>query len=430
MPRTSFGAPRTAGSAARDAARRRIGAAAARVPGLDRLEAAAARLSRRAREQAMAAESVGRERLEVAAARVPRRRRGLVSFAGWTAPEMIRFLNQPRRSALPLRRAGFASVRAVNELSGMLPTEALLLARAITDTAPPVGMPVSHTMRDIVEKYLAASLDAYRQTAAVGVSAAGEVLLVDQLRLLYQVALDVQRAESAHNERELRIQEAFLRDRFAQMQDNGLALDPPTPDPAPHGQVGQAVIPSVPRALSTVARARRRLRVDRDPVTVFNPELKSKGRLDVRLALPSGLPVTLGVIYENRSGDTGFAATKTRLARGSRRLAGFGTAQVDLSVRLDLTQVRRFAVYATCRRLGEPIEAVAFVTEGATNAAEIPTLLGRRQGAQTTVICSGHDTRDGLFVRNESTVFVHLRDACDGFGFTHVTWISSDTPAI
>ena len=99
-------------------------------------------------------------------------------------------------------------------------------------------------------------------------------------------------------------------------------------------------------------------------------------------------------------------------------------------MRLDLTQVRRFAVYATCRRLGEPIEAVAFVTEGATNAAEIPTLLGRRQGAQTTVICSGHDTRDGLFVRNESTVFGHLRDACDGFGFTHVTWISSDTPAI
>lgn len=379
-----------------------------------------------------AALGLGRQQLEAAAARVPvprpLRRSGPVDLGGWTAPELRAYLAQPRRTAVPVLRAGHASVRAVNELSGVLPTEAVLLGRAIADAAPPAGVAVSGTLRDIVDKYLGASLDAYRQTSATGVSSHGETLLVDQLRLLYQVTADVQRAEAEHNERELRIQEAFLRDRFARIEVNGLDLEPPVPAARPQTQ--RAEVPSVPRALTTVARTRRRLHVDRDPVTVFNPDARSKGRLEMRLALPRGLPVTLGVVYETRAGATGFAAVRTKLARGTRRQVGFGAAQVDLTLRLDLADVRRFIVQATCRRPGDPVDVVAFLTEGASNAAEIPTVLGRRAGATTTVVCSGHDTTDGLFVRNESTVFATLKDACDGFGFTQVTWLSQDTPAI
>ena len=113
-----------------------------------------------------------------------------------------------------------------------------------------------------------------------------------------------------------------------------------------------------------------------------------------------------------------------------RRQSGFSSAQVDVELTLNLREVQRFVVHATCRMPGDPVETVLFLSEGPTNTAELPTLLARRKGAATTVVASGFDTADGLFVRNECSVHANLRAAAEAFGFTGITWISADTPAV
>jgi hypothetical protein len=92
--------------------------------------------------------------------------------------------------------------------------------------------------------------------------------------------------------------------------------------------------------------------------------------------------------------------------------------------------VRRFVIHASAKPTGRSADIVLFLSEGRANTADLPTTLIRRFGATTTVIASGHDTSDGLFIRNESTVFPDLRSACEGFDYRRVTWLSSDTPAV
>ena len=140
--------------------------------------------------------------------------------------------------------------------------------------------------------------------------------------------------------------------------------------------------------------------------------------------------MTLGAVYEKHSGAVEFVTATSKRWQAKRRQRGFGAAQLDVAVHLPLREIRRFVIHATARPAPRPADIVLFLTEGASNTAELPTTLVRRPGASTTVIASGHDTSDGLFVRNESTVFGSLRAACEGFDYRGVTWLSADTPAV
>jgi hypothetical protein len=363
-------------------------------------------------------------------------RRRPVDLSGWTAPELAAYLRAPKSTLVPPRRAGHEAVAMTNSLSGTLPTEAVLLARAVADAAPPLGHEVSATVADIVDRYLPDTLSAYRNSGPAGRSEASQRLVVDQLRLLHQVMRDVQRAEAEHDDRELRVQEAFLRDRFAQLRDNGLNLPPATSStpgrpatPTPRPEAG-----GPRRGMRDLAASgtgsHHRLDVQVHPTAVFNPVKGSDGMLRARFALPKGLPVTVGAVYVRHSGATGFVTATARRWGAKRRQSGFTSAQVDVELQLDLRSIRRFVIHATCRLAGEPIETVLFLSEGPTNTAELPTLLARRRGVATTIVASGFDTSDGLFVRNESSGHANLRAACEAFGFTGITWISADTPAI
>lgn len=394
------------------------------------------RLTRRVRRAA----TVRVERAAAATLPAPLRRRGRVDVSGWSIPELVAFLAAPRSVTPPLR-AGHFAVRLANSLDGALPVEAMLLARAIADAAPPVGQEIGPTLLDIVDRYLPDTLEAFRHSRANsrgGASPEGERLVVEQLRLLHQVTHDVQRAQVEHDDHELRLQDAFLKERFsAQHSRNGLDLSPPpatevqgvrshraTPVP---GQDSSAT-PSGLAASQTSPH--HRLRVEAMPTAVFHPEPGSEGVLAVRLALPKGLTVTLTAGYETRSGATGFTTARTRRLSARRKQVGFGAPQADVAMVLPLRELRRFVVLATCRSVPDPTDAVLFLNEGVANAAELPTVLFGRSAAVTTLIASGHDTSDGLFLRNESTVFHTVQDAFTAHGFTGVTWLSPDTPAV
>ena len=135
------------------------------------------------------------------------RRRPRVDPAGWSAPELTAYLDAPRASLVPPRRAGHEAVRLVHELDGTLPVEAVLLARAVADAAPPSGHELSPTLGQILQRYLPDTLVAYRNSGSAAQSAEGHRLIVEQLRLLHQVTRDVARAEAEHDDRELRLRD-------------------------------------------------------------------------------------------------------------------------------------------------------------------------------------------------------------------------------
>jgi hypothetical protein len=356
------------------------------------------------------------------------RRRPKVDPSGWTVPELTAYLGAPRASLVPPRRAGHEAVRLTNALDGTLPVEAVLLARAVADAAPPTGHEISPTLAQIVERYLPDTLMAYRNSGTAATTEEGHRLIVEQLRLLHQVTRDVRRAEAEHDDRELVLQQAFLSERFDRPS-NGLDLSPPARRPAL--PAATPVLPTQPRGLASSSQStHHRLGVAHRPTAVFTPEQGTEGILRGRLALPSGLGVTLGAVFEKHSGAIGFVTATSKRWQAKRRQRGFGAAQLDVAVHLPLREIRRFAIHATAKPAGSPADIVLFLTEGARNTAELPTTLIRRAGATTTLIATGHDTSDGLFVRNESTVFPSLRAACEGFDYRGVTWLSSDTPAV
>ena len=209
----------------RDAAAARVtaaGAAAGR-----RVDAAGRRVDAAGRRIELVGEAATRA---ADRAKSPFVRRPRPDVGGWTAEEFAAFLAAPRHLTPPLRSGHFA-VRMTSALGGSLPVEATLLARAIADAAPPLGQEISPTLLDIVDRYLPDTLMAFRNSVgAAGVSTEGRRLVVDQLRLLHQVTGDVQRAQAEHDDRELRVQEAFLRERFASPTGgSGLDLTPPPP---------------------------------------------------------------------------------------------------------------------------------------------------------------------------------------------------------
>lgn len=376
---------------------------------------------------------------EVAARRIPRRK-SKVDLSGWSAPELTAYLNAPKCGLEPPRRAGYDAVRIANALSGVLPTEAVLLARAIADAAPPANEYLSPTLQSIVCDYLTDTLVAFRGGGRVATDTS-TALVLEQLRLLHRVTGEVQRAEAEHNERELRVQERFLRERFATSQPNPLDLgsDPVGPPrdrmSAPHRPAfshqpaDKAVTPAADLAASKGV-AHHQLQVDGDPTALLTPSAKSRDKLKMRLAVPTGIPVTLGYVVERHTGAIEFATSVRRIIGiARRRQSGFGAAQVDVSLEMPTDGLRRFVVYATSRGSATATDAVLFV-KGDGESAEMPTLLARRPMVQTTVVASGHDTGEGILLRNESLVFGDLQTACNAYGFTKITWIAPDTPAV
>lgn len=333
--------------------------------------------------------------------------------------------------------------------------EGTLLARAVADAAPPLGQEISATLLDILERYLPDTLVAFRNSGGPVGTADGRRLVLEQLRLLHRATREVQRAEAEHNDHELRVQASFLRERFAAAT-NALDLGAtvgaavgaprhPFPRPRPvtrgHGPAGlaatstngtgpSAMPETAPSALAASEGTHHRLRHEHRPTAIFPRDADSDGVLRLRMALPKGLRVTLGVVYETQAGATRFRNATPRRFAAKRRQAGFDAAQVDVGLTLPLADVRRLAVHVSTHGRGEPVETVLFLTDGASNSAELPTVLTRYPRAGTTVVATAYDTSDGLFIRNESTVFATLHSACDGYGHRDVTWITDDTPAV
>lgn len=133
-------------------------------------------------------------------------------------------------------------------------------------------------------------------------------MILDQLHLLHQVTGDVLRAQAEHDDRELRVQESFLRERFARTA-NGLDLTPSTGAAWVSGVGPKTPIPARrnaprtgPRGLAaSTLTTHHRLVVDQRPTAVFNPDAKSDGILRARLALPPGVSVVLGAVIEKHS---------------------------------------------------------------------------------------------------------------------------------
>ena len=357
--------------------------------------------------------------------------------AGWTTGELTAYLASGRSPVRPPRRAGHEAVRLTNSLDGTLPVDAVLLARAVADAAPPLGHEISETLLQIVDRYLPDTLIAYCNSGSAAESPEGHRLILDQLHLLHQVTGDVLRAQAEHDDRELRVQESFLRERFARTA-NGLDLTPSTGAAWVSGVGPKTPIPARrtaprtgPRGLAaSTLTTHHRLVVDQRPTAVFNPDANSDGILRARLALPPGVSVVLGAVIEKHSGAVSFVNAGSKRWQARKRQRGFGTPQMDVSIALPLAEVKRFIIHARTRVRGNPADVVLFLSEGATNTAELPTTLVRRTGTTTTVLASGHDTSDGLFLRNESLIHPNLRAACDAFDYGRVTWLSSDTPAV
>ena len=399
---------------------------------------------------------VARALLPTAASAAVREARGIlgrqpkIDPSGWTTGELAAYLDAGRSRLVPPRRAGHVAVRLTNSLDGTLPVEAVVLARAVADAAPPVGQEIGSALQQILERYLPDTLLAFRNSGSVAATPQGHRLIVEQLRLLHQVTRDVTRAQAEHDDRELRVQEAFLHARFDRPR-NGLDLPPVSDPPAvgappgagmpsglahhspdlargPGGSAGTPNAPTAPRPGTAAAGAHHRLTEDSWPTAVLPPADPKLG-ITGRLALPTGLAVTMGAVFERHTGAIGFVTATSKRWQARRRQRGFGSAQVDVQVVLP-PRVRRFAVIASARPTGPAAEIVLFLSTRPQSTAECPSTLVRRSGATTTVIASGHLTGEGLVVRNESIIYPTLRAACDGFDYRRVTWLSDDTPAV
>lgn len=394
-----------------------------------------------------------RELLDSALALLPFRRATRIDdFSGWTAAEFLAYSLDPEGTRP--RRAGGDTATWINALAGRLPLQAVPLARAITDFAPPTGRPVNPTMRDVVERYLPDTLSAYTSSglgtttpgaATVGPTRtkAGELLLA-QLELLHDVAIDIRRAEAEHNERDLQIQEAFLQERFADLSPSQLDLSAPLPHasqadldaevderlkaltaPGPRGghRSGPRGYPPPP----TVGRVP--VDPEHHPIFVLDGTGKDR-RLDIRLALPKGQQATLGCVVETQTGSTGFQQRTNRRFLPAVHPTAFRAAQVDLRLRVGLAGVRRFLVHAHTAPGPEPTNTVLFVRDGSRAQADMATMLARHARANTTVVLTGYHLGDRIVLRNESTLFPHLRAACHGYGYTQVTWLDDHSPIV
>lgn len=379
-----------------------------------------------------------------------RRRHHIPDFDGWTAPEYLAYLAmrhdrpaqrparpgllgraEPTPPPLPPRRAGRDTVREINRRSDVLPVEAVLLARSVTDAAPPPGRPVNPTLTAVLEKYLPESLAAFASEGPRSMKRTAEQLLLSQLDLLAQVTANIQRAQAEHNDRELQIQEAFLRERFADLTPTALDLSVPTGAATDPSRAAATPRPRPKRPLPAApSRRNAHVEVDEDPVVVFPTPSTPERKLTLRLALPKGQLATLGCVVETHGGATGFRLAAARRWFAAKHPTGFRAPQVDVTLRLDTAGLRRFIVYATSGSRPEPTDTVLFLRDGDRNQAALTTLLANRPAASTTVIASGFVTGDGLVLRNESTLYASLRAACAGFGFRHITWLDEQTPIV
>lgn len=364
-----------------------------------------------------------------------------VDLTGWATGEFLAYRAQPDPTVRPPRRAGHETVALINRLAAVLPPQTVPVARAITDAAPPAGERVNPALRDVLERYLPETLLAFNADGPRELRGGAEQLLASQLDLLRDATRSLLRAQADNDDRDLRIQEAFLRERFAELQPSSLDLATP-PDgvtrPPSAGPPTQAAAPRpqarLPEPFRTsslgVAPARGRVHAapDADPVVLFGAG--SGDRLALRLGLPKGMVATLGVVYETVRGVVGFQHASNRKFFAVRRATGFSSAQVDVNLRLDVTGLRRFLVYATSGPREDPTPTVLFIRQGQRAQADLPTLLTHDSRVPVTVVASGMASAEGMLVRNESLVYPSLRTACAGFGYARIEWLDDQTPIV
>lgn len=387
-----------------------------------------------------------KELVEAALDRLPLlRQRGAVDYTGWTISEYQAHRELPAGATADVRRAGRDTAELINRLAGVLPAHAAPLARSITDAAPAAGDRVSPALADVLDKYLPETLNAFNTAGPKELRLPAERLLLDQLTLLRQATTNLLRAQADHNDRDLQIQEAFLRDRFAELNPSGLDLPasgggstvpatvPRTPTLAGTAREG---IPtwapsSGPTPLTlTPIRGRVHVHSDHEPVVLMAFPVGGDRKIGLRLALPKGQTATLGVVYQTIRGAIGFEHTSNRRFFSPRHPTGFRSPQVDVNLRFSTVDVRRFIVYAASTPKVSPTTTVLFVRDGNRAQADLPTLLTNDPQAGLTVVCSGYAGPDGLVLRNESVLYPHLRSACHGFGFGQVEWLDDHTPIV
>lgn len=355
-------------------------------------------------------------------------------LSGWTVAEYLAYrsyLDSDGRLERPVRRAGSSAVRTINQMSAVLPPEAIVVARAITDAAPPAQRPVNPTLSAVLERYLPESLAAFGTQGPANLRRNAEQLLLGQLDLLHEVTVNVQRAQAEHNERDLQIQETFLRDRFAELRPGNLDLHPQgATESAPEAARARPK-PTLRRGLPPQP-ARRSVHIvaDSHPVALFEPGRSPDRRLSLRLALPRGHRATLGCVFEGEGGTTGFVHTSSRRLFTGKRDTGFRAAQTDVSLRVDTSGMRRFLIYVRSVAKSAPTNSVLFIRDSDRNHAELATVLTNRAEAAITVVCSGLVTDEGVMLRNESLVYPHLRAVCEGFGFVNVSWLDDHSPIV
>lgn len=346
-------------------------------------------------------------------------------YTGWTGPEVLADLHDGEPTAAPVRRAGHEVVTRINALSGSLPAEAVVLGRAITDTAPPLGDPMSPALRDLLGRYVPESLDAYVASTRRGPHTPAQELLLTQLRLLFDVAHHIERAENEHDEQALVIQARFLRERFAEVsRSNDLDVEGAL-RPAPKRPVAPRPVPTQP----AFEHGRSFLHPLREPVVLIPLHEGAGPSLRVRLALPKGYAARLGVITEQPSGTTAFAQRATRRVLAPRRPTGFAASQTDLTLRVDLARERRVLLYAYGSG-GRPLETTTFITTSGESSIELATVLMGRRAYALTVIASGLVTPEGLVLRNEGTVWPDLRRAAGAYDVHRISWLDAHTPFV
>ena len=363
-------------------------------------------------------------------------------LAGWALSEYQAYRSAPSGSPVPPRRAGHEAAALINRLSGVLPPDTVPVARSITDAAPPAGEWVNPPLYDVLERYLPETLRAFNVDAPRELRGPAERLLASQLDLLREATTSLQRAQAENNDRDLQIQAAFLRDRFAELRPGSLDLGTPHAGVPARGAAGRAAPGAGARptrepepvrhpslSLSPV-RGRVHVRPEANPVALFGTGMGGDGRLGLRLGLPKGQVATLGVVYETARGIVGFDHTSNRKYFALRRPTGFRSAQVDVTLRLNAAGLRRFLVYAATAQREEPTPTVLFVRGGQQAQADLPTLLTNDPRVPITVVASGFSSREGLLVRNESLVYPDLRGACTAFGYERIEWLDQHTPIV
>ncbi|MEP7160325.1 MAG: hypothetical protein ABI746_04415 [Dermatophilaceae bacterium] len=376
----------------------------------------------------------GRRIVDETARRLGLRTDSAPDVTGWSAPEYLALRASPPGADPPPRREGSATAALANRLAGELPTEAVVLARAITDVAPVAGRPVGATMHDILDRYLAESLLAYDAHAAGAVRARSADLLLGQLETLFEAAERVHRAEAEHSSRELQIQERFLAERFREPTESALTL----PDGQPTGRpltphTTEAVHSRTTRStqrLPSSLSGRTHLEPDRDSAALLIPAGSKRSRLSTRLALPKGQSARLGAVVEYQSGAVVFRHVVNRRWLRPRQVTGFRAPQANLTLVVDVTAVRRVLVYCWSPAVAEPRPTTLFASDGGSRRVTLSTLLAQEPRASVTAIASAYATASGVVLRNESTLYPNLRAACEAYGYDRTAWLDVDTPVV